>query len=107
MVRNRKLASVFPRSMATGWIGARRRAESVSLACSRRKEGSSMSVPAKRMAIQSRPGPKRRDSSRGGSKLKLKRKTTIRGKTEGGGGRDGGGEIRFAFTHEFCRGGHG
>src|SRR5271163_2196385 len=62
-------------------MGARRRAESVSLACSRRKEGSSIRVPAKRMAIQRSPGPKRRDSSRVGSKLKLKRKTTIRAKT--------------------------
>src|SRR5437879_5264125 len=67
--------------METGSMGARRRATSVSLDCSRVKEGCSISEPANKSASQSSPGPKRRASVVVGSKVKLKSTSTMRTKT--------------------------
>src|SRR5580704_3229308 len=64
--------------MAKGSEMAKRRELSVSLFCSRRKQGCSIRDAAKRNASQSRPPPKRRDSAVVGSKVKLKRTTTIK-----------------------------
>ncbi len=79
--RNRKLAAIFPARMLNGSIGARRRAASVSLVCSRRKEGCNISDPAKRNASHSNPGPKRRDSDDVGLNVKLNNTMTIRTNT--------------------------
>ena len=59
----------------------RRNALSVSLVCSRKNPGCSISDAAKRKANHSNPGPKRRDSSVVGVRLKLNNTNTIRTKT--------------------------
>src|SRR5258707_1889144 len=79
--RNKKFAAIFPAKMLNGSIGARRSAARVSLVCSRRKDGCSMSEPAKRNASHRSPGPKRRDSEDVGLNVKLKRTMTIRTNT--------------------------
>ena len=52
-----KFASILPSRIAKGETGAMRSASSVSFDCSRANDGCSISEPAKRNAIQSRPGP--------------------------------------------------
>src|SRR5580704_9201297 len=78
--RKSVLAMSFARKMANGSLTASRRELSVSLVCSRRKHGCNMSEAAKRMANQSRPGPKARDSSAVGlmAKLNMMRTTTMK-----------------------------
>src|SRR5271169_1957961 len=82
-VRSRKsvLAMSLARKIEKGSSTASRRELSVSLDCSRRKQGCSISDAAKRMASQRRPGPNSRDSSAVGLMAKLKRMRTTRMKT--------------------------
>src|ERR1700739_4644204 len=79
--RKRVLAISLARKMEKGSLTARRRELSVSLVCSRRKQGWSMREAAKRIASQRRPGPNSRDSSAVGLMAKLKRISTTRMKT--------------------------
>src|ERR1700682_5401208 len=79
--RNKVLATSLARKMANGSLTDKRKALRVSLFCSRRKHGCSISDAAKRNANQRRPGPKRRDSVYVGSKVKLKSTMTSRMKT--------------------------
>src|SRR6266851_8604529 len=79
--RNNVLAHSLDRKIANGSDTERRNALSVSLVCSRKNPGCSISDAAKRNAIHSNPGPKRRDSSRVGSNVKLNSTTTIKIKT--------------------------
>src|SRR6267154_1807887 len=79
--RNNVLAHSLDRKIANGSDTERRNALSVSLVCSRKNPGCSISDAAKRNAIHSNPGPNRRDSSRVGSNVKLNSTTTIKIKT--------------------------
>src|SRR5882762_10750913 len=79
--RNNVLAHSLDRKIANGSETERRNALSVSLVCSRKNPGCSISDAAKRNAIHSNPGPNRRDSSRVGSNVKLNSTTTIKIKT--------------------------
>ncbi len=79
--RKSVLAPSLARKIAKGSLTARRKELSVSLLCSRKKQGCSISEAAKRNASQSRPGPNRRDSAVVGSKVKLNSTTTMRMKT--------------------------
>src|SRR5437868_3163945 len=79
--RNNVLAESLERKIAKGSDTERRNALSVSLVCSRKNPGCSISDAAKRNAIHSNPGPNRRDSSRVGSNVKLNSTTTIKIKT--------------------------
>src|SRR6266403_781552 len=79
--RNNVLAHSLERKIAKGSDTERRNALSVSLVCSRKNPGCSISDAAKRNAIHSNPGPNRRDSSRVGSNVKLNSTTTIKIKT--------------------------
>src|SRR5882762_11403167 len=81
MSRKSVLAQSFDRKIAKGSETERRNALSVSLVCSRKKPGCSISDAAKRNASHSSPGPKRRDSSLVGSNVKLNSTTTIKIKT--------------------------
>src|SRR5712671_8167076 len=76
--RNNVLAHSLERKIANGSDTERRNALSVSLVCSRKKPGCSINDAANRNAIHSNPGPKRRDSSRVGSNVKLNSTTTIK-----------------------------
>src|ERR1700674_3500915 len=67
--------------MLNGSIGGRRRAASVSLICSQKKEDCNISDPANKNASHKRPGPKRRDSDEVGLNVKLNRTITINTKT--------------------------
>src|SRR5882672_7083343 len=82
-VINRKsvLAHSLDRKIANGSETERRNALRVSLVCSRKNPGCSISDAANRNAIHSNPGPNRRDSSRVGSNVKLNSTTTIKMKT--------------------------
>src|SRR6267378_4809016 len=82
-VINRKsvLAHSLDRKIANGSETERRNALRVSLVCSRKNPGCSISDAANRNAIHSNPGPNRRDSSRVGSNVKLNSTTTIKIKT--------------------------
>src|SRR5258705_4703760 len=79
--RKSVLAQSFDRKIANGSETESRSALSVSFVCSRKKPGCSISEAAKRKASQSKPGPKRRDSSLVGSNVKLNSTTIIRMKT--------------------------
>src|SRR5271154_103413 len=79
--RKNVLAMSFARKMAKGSLTARRRELSVSLVCSRRKHGCSISEAANKMASHRRPGPKARDSSAVGLMAKLNMTSTMRMKT--------------------------
>src|SRR5258708_37062832 len=76
--RNKVFAISLARKTAKGSSTESRKALSVSLVCSRRKQDCSMSEAAKRKASQRRPGPKRRDSADEGSNVKLKSTMTIK-----------------------------
>ena len=60
--RNKVLAAIFAKKIANGSLTERRNALSVSLFCSRKKQGCNINDAAKRKAIQSNPGPSRCDS---------------------------------------------
>src|SRR5207249_11050362 len=79
--RNNVFADSLGRKIANGSLTESRNALSVSLFCSRRKQGCSISEAAKRNANHRSPGPKRRDSSDVGSNVKLKSTITINIKT--------------------------
>src|SRR5712664_4236744 len=76
--RNNVFAVNLARKMAKGSSTESRKALSVSLACSRKKQGCNISDAAKKNASQRRPGPKRRDSADEGSNVKLKSTMTIK-----------------------------
>src|SRR4029077_8721745 len=76
--RNSVLAQSLDKKIANGSDTESRSALSVSLVCSRKNPGCSISDAANKNASHSSPGPKRRDSSRVGSNVKLNSTTTIR-----------------------------
>src|SRR5450631_4149606 len=79
--RKSVFAASFARKITNGSDTDSRNALNVSLVCSRRKQGCSISDAAKRNASHSSPAPNRRASSDSGSKVKLNNTSTIRMKT--------------------------
>src|SRR5690242_13968721 len=81
MERKTRFARIFAVRTAKLGIGAMRNASKVSFVCSRANDGFTIREPAKKNAIQRRPGPKRRASAGVGSKAKLKKTMMMSEKT--------------------------
>src|SRR5258708_36474771 len=76
--KKKVFAASLARKMVNGSSTESRKALSVSLVCSRRKQGCSMSEAAKRKASQRSPGPNQVNSADTGHNVKLNTPTPIK-----------------------------